>query len=92
MEMDIDKIKKVCKQRGCTVNDYCFSLISVAFYRYMEKDPPKFVQMIMPIGLRTSQERIEDFQINNQFVRMPIQLPIHSNFDLALSKIEEYLS
>lgn len=42
-EMDIDEIKKVCKQRKCTINDYCFSLISVALYRYMEKDPPDSV-------------------------------------------------
>lgn len=92
MEMEIDQIKKVCKQRGCTINDYCFALISVALYRYMEKDPPKFVQMLMPISLRTRQENLHDFQINNQVVTMPLQLPIYSNFDRALPKIKDYLS
>ena len=76
MDLNVDEIKQKCKKRNCTINDYCFSLISVSMHRYMksksDQETPKFIQMLMPISLRESQSNIEDFKINNQVVGMPL--------------------
>lgn len=69
-DMQLSKIKQLCKARKCTVNDYSLTLVSCAFYKYFEKKDGKVPESILiPIPFTTRQpfELVQDVNLTNDF-------------------------
>jgi len=37
-DINVDEIKKYCKEKKCTVNDHCSSVLSCALYKYFVEE------------------------------------------------------
>ena len=90
-DMDFPQIKAFTKQRGITVNDYYFGLLSKTVYQYMStkvtdiSEIPDTVNSGMPINLRQPLKQLSDVSLSNHVVTMPFRLRLNPDFDQALS-------
>jgi hypothetical protein len=93
-DLDISKIKKFCKMKNCTINDYYTAQFSAVFYEYFEKYPedsngkklavPKEINFGMPVSMRQPFETLNDVRMINEFCPIPVTMPIRKTIDEAL--------
>jgi hypothetical protein len=70
------------------VNDYTSSLIATSLYEYFDahkKDEggpwviPESISINMPFSLRVPQKNLKHVKLENDFVALPIELPIRKD-------------
>lgn len=87
LDLNLPAIKDYCKSKGCTVNDYCSSLLSVSLYKYFEREErraidagdkaykmPKSINCAVPFSLRQPFKTIQDVKMVNDFGSILIAL------------------
>jgi hypothetical protein len=65
MDLQLTKMKTYCKKVGCTINDYCASLLAISMREYLENEEqrqiksgeeafavPKSIRLAIPFSLR----------------------------------------
>lgn len=96
-DLDLQKMKTFCKQNGCTINDYTSSLVANSLFEYFDAHKtdeggpwviPDSISINMPFSLRVPQKNIKDVKLENDFVPLPIELPIRKTLaeELVLVK------
>ena len=85
-DMDLTKIKKLCKQLGCTHNDMMTTILSNTLYEHFKKtgENPKSVNIGIPFSLRNAPKKVEDIRLNNDMVGLNTEIELFENFDQGL--------
>jgi hypothetical protein len=100
--LDIASMKTYCKKVGCTMNDYTTALIGASFHEYMTKYQtddngksypiPDYINVLIPFSLRQPARNTKEFKMCNEFVAIPMTIPIKSQFSEVLTGVKKIFS
>lgn len=91
--MPLVEMKAFCKQNKCTINDFCYALLSTTLYEYMTLNSlvggkvyevPSTIGTGMPFSFRQPAKSIKDLRCNNDIVCLPVTIGIFKELNVAL--------
>ena len=98
MDLNLSKMKEYCKKQGCTVNDYCASLMSVSLREYLHNEEqaqiqngdtvypvPDSVRFAIPFSLRQPFKSLSDVKMCNDFGSLYMDMAMNEDLDKALA-------
>jgi len=64
-------MKDLCREVGCTLNDYTSTLLSITLYEYMERrsnqyEIPETINISSAFSMRAPVEKTKDIEMTNQ--------------------------
>ena len=77
-DLDLKKIKKLCKQLGCTHNDMMTTLMSNTFYEHFKNNGEKYdsINAGIPFSLKKPSEKIKEIRMENDMVGLSVNIKL----------------
>lgn len=85
-DMDLSKIKKLCKEIGCTHNDMMTTLLSNTFFEHFKNngESHKSVNVGMPFSMKAPSKNLKDIRLENDMVGLNVNVKLFEDFDNGL--------
>jgi len=86
-DFDLAGIKRYCKARKCTINDYATSLCLTAIYEYTTKynkdgfEVPKMVNYVFPYSTREPIKELKDIVMKNEVTGVMMTVPVKKDIE-----------
>ena len=94
-DFNLEEIKLALKKKTCSLNDYMMAVLSNTLYEYFENHKsedggriPKSINIGMPFSLRQPSKTLKDIKTVNDFITVPITIPINKELEDVLPNIK----
>lgn len=88
LDIELNLVKTKGKEQGATINDLMMAVLGSSLNQYAQKylkdDSLKQMTCTMPFSLRNPPKTPYDFDFDNQFSILPIEMPVAETYEKAL--------
>lgn len=104
-DLSLEQIKKYCKAKRCTINDYASSVLSCALYAYFVDEEqrmtdagevavpcPRSLHVAVPFSFRQPFKNIKDVKMHNDFGSILVDLKLFEKHSDALVYFKKLFS
>ena len=93
-EMDLAKIKKLCKQLGCTHNDMMTTLLSNTLFEHFKINGENYkaVDVGVPFSMRAPSDKLKDIRLDNDMVGLSVRVELFEHFDEGLKHFKKFFN
>lgn len=90
-DMDLTKIKKLCKQLGCTHNDMMTTLLSNTLFEYFKNnnESHESVNIGLPFSMKAPSKDLKNIRLENDMVGLSTKIKIYKDFDEGLKHFKK---